>query len=151
MYAGKTKDFKKRVGEHMRKGSCSSIPEYVPIEEIEIQPYAEYDNEVEALAVEGELIKKYNLKNGTGWNHRDSGLVTKQKGYLHKQHIDYSREWLRRKRESDREEFNRKQREYYQNGGGKEAQRRYHESHRDEINARRREKRRLKRLQIQTL
>jgi predicted GIY-YIG superfamily endonuclease len=116
VYIGKTNDFKRRCREHKYKGTKnSSIPVEVDLDRVNFIPTKEFNNREEALKYEDELIIKYNLKCGSGWNKIRSGLISLNRNEYCKiehqteRYKEYMKLWQREYRKSDKYKTYRKE------------------------------------------
>ena len=75
LYIGKTNNFKRRVYQHLSlKSNSKEWLSVLGTGNVLIEPVAEFDNKVEALKYEDELIIKYNTITN-GYNKLRSGLI----------------------------------------------------------------------------
>ena len=75
LYIGKTNNFKRRVYQHLSlKSNSKEWLSVLGTGNVLIEPVAEFDNKVEALKYEDELIIKYNTITN-GYNKFRSGLI----------------------------------------------------------------------------
>ena len=136
LYVGSTRNFKRRTYQHL---SLKSNSKYwlssIGTNNVTIEAVAEFDNKVDALKYEDELILKYDTINN-GYNNRRSGLIFEenpeeyQRKYCREyyQKNDKYRECVREYHKTDK--YRGYQREYqkkYQGTDGfKEYQRNWH-------------------------
>lgn len=88
-YVGKTCDFKRRKNEHLIKGSSSQIPDYVPINEVEVIPVEWFANEIDALDYEDKLMIQYDTIDN-GWNNRLNNIKNKKPNLLARRYVPLS-------------------------------------------------------------
>lgn len=137
VYVGETNNFQRRKREHLtlNTGTKEWLAE-IGTGNVLIEPVAEFNNEVDALKYEDELILKYNTIN-RGYNKHRSGLIKaedpkeyqreyqrtdKRKEYQR----EYQREWQREYEKTDkRKEYKR---EYRQTDKYREYQREYRQT-----------------------
>lgn len=131
LYVGKTRNFKRRVYQHLtlHTGTKKWLS-VIGTGNVLIEEVAKFDNEVDALKYEDELILKYGtIENG--YNKNRSGLIESenpeeyqkkyQKKYLeideHKEHIrEYKRKWQKEYSKTDKfKEYQRKWKKEYRN------------------------------------
>lgn len=145
LYVGKTDNLKRRAYEHLTLNSNSKKwLSVIGTGNVLIEEVAKFDNEVDALKYEDELILKYGtIENG--YNGQRSGLITEnpeeynkkyQKKYReideHKEHMrEYKRKWQKEYSKTDKfKEYQRKwHREYSKTDKCREYQRDYHKKY----------------------
>lgn len=149
LYVGKTINFKKRAYEHLSLNSNSKKwLSSIGTSNVLIEEVAKFDNEVDALKYEDELILKYGtIENG--YNKQRSGLIKTenpeeynkkyQKKYWeideHKEHRrEYQRKWLKEYSNTDKfKEYQRKwHKEYSKTDKCRKYQRDYQKKYRQE-------------------
>ena len=113
MYVGKTKDFRKRKNDHLgRIGQTihSAIPEGTDLSKVSIIKVKEFNDKVEALRYEDELILQYDTINN-GWNKQRSGLISAEDNY-NKKYREAHREEYKVWREEHRDEHKAYMKDY---------------------------------------
>ena len=127
-YIGKTCRYEKRKYAHLhRRGTYNSaIPLDIDLEEIEFNIVDSSCDREKAFQLENEYILKYNTLVPNGWNRMRSGLnrTNMTEEYLNEKmeyNKIYNKEHRReiqnkqnKRRHNNKEEYNKKQREYYQ-------------------------------------
>ena len=139
-YVGKTGYVAQRFSNHrtMRGTKYSAIPLEVDLNTIEIEAIEEFENKVDALKREDELMLKYDTINN-GWNIERSGLIR----------VGNSKEYGRIKAKEWRDKNPEKSREYarkYYREHQEECQQRnriYQQTHKEELKEHRKVKRKI--------
>lgn len=172
MYVGKTYRFVNRKWSHLNKRGTnySAIPVDIDLLLVTFDQVKEFNNEVEALKYEDELILKYDTLAPNGWNKLRSGLIKtgnlKEYQRISSQRFrelnpDKIKEYTSQYYKQNKEKCNTRCREYYQTHKEerhikdkiyreahkeerKQKQREWWGKNKDIINARRREERRRK-------
>ena len=103
LYVGKTKNFKKRVYQHLSlHTSTKKWLSVIGTGNVFIEAVAKFDNEVDALKYEDELILKYNtIENG--YNHNRSGLIKVENPEEYDRKRKKTEKYRKSRREYDRE------------------------------------------------
>lgn len=131
LYVGKTKNFKRRVYQHLSlKSNTKKWLSAIGTDNVSIEPVAYFNNKTDALKYEDELILKYNtIENG--YNKCRSGLIAAEniEEYQKKYHsTDKFKEYQRKYSKTDN--YRGYQREYQKKYQGtdefKEYQRNWH-------------------------
>ena len=139
LYVGKTRNFKKRVYQHLSlKSNSKEWLSAVGKDNVSIEAVAEFNNETDALKYEDDLILKYDTINN-GYNKNRSGLIfSENKEEYRKEHyktdkyIEYNRNYQRERyhkndkyREWAKEYQRKKQKEYRKTDEYRKRQREY--------------------------
>ena len=126
MYVGKTNNITHRKYHHLKCVGTrySAVPIDVDLQYIEFVVDSEFDNNIDAVIYEEELILKYDTINN-GWNRNRSGYISEDmKAYYKKRNQKPERkEWCVKYRKSDK--YKGYLKEYYHTEKYKEYKRNY--------------------------
>ena len=108
LYVGKTDNLKRRAYEHLKLQSrTKDWLSVIGTANVIIEEVAKFDNEVDALKYEDELIQKYGtIENG--YNKHRSGLIKSENP--EKYNIEYSRKY---RQTNEHKEYQRNYQKYY--------------------------------------
>lgn len=127
MYVGKTNNISNRKYQHLKRNGTgySAVPIDVDIQYVDFVVDREFENNVDAVKYENELILKYDTINN-GWNKNRSGYICEDMKTYYKERNQKPerKEWVRKYVKSD------KYKEWLDSDSYKECRKRFNEKRR---------------------
>ena len=140
MYVGKTTNFERRKSEHLHRIGTAfhgAIPEGTDLTKVSFIKVKEFNDKVEALKYEDDLILQYDTIH-SGWNKQRSGLISIEdsKAY-NKEKNEKSKDYMKKWREENRDEVKAYKKRWNEENKDEVIayRKRYNDEHRDEVRA----------------